>query len=355
MRRPLSFITVLLFCASLARGQDAPASDQAEQIKALLARVELLEKQVAELKAAQGASAAPTAPPPAATLNPAPSTEPPARQAAPMPEHAGQIPQEAMQQLETHYPSLQIRGFADVDFSATDQKATTSGFNLGQFDLHLASALSRKISYFAEITVNAHPEDYTIEMERSFIRYDYNDFFKISFGRFHTPIGYWNTAYHHGAWLQTTIDRPFLVKVGGTFTPLHFVGALAEGNIPSGGLGLGYNVGIGNGRGSNIARPGDAGDINNNRAWVAKVFARPAGRYGLEVGASLYRDKISLPTGSDFREWISNAYLVWTKGAPEFLAEFENVNHRNIATNAVANSDAMYAQFAYRLPWFKRR
>jgi hypothetical protein len=354
MRRPLFFVAVMLFAASFARGQDAPAPDQAEQIKALFARVELLEKQVAELKAAQVAPAARVTAPAAATVGPAPSTEPPARPAAQMPEHAGQIPQEAMQQLETHYPSLQIRGFADADFSATDQKGTTSGFNLGQFDLHLASALSQKISYFAEITVNAHPGDYTIEMERSFIRYDYNDLFKISFGRFHTPIGYWNTAYHHGAWLQTTIDRPFMIKVGGTFTPLHFVGALAEGNIPSGGLGLGYNVGIGNGRGSLIARPGDAGDINNNRAWVARVFARPGKTYGLEVGASVYRDKITLPASSDYREWISTAYLAWTKGAPEFLAEFDNVNHRNIATNAVANSDAMYAQFAYRLPWFER-
>lgn len=353
MRRPLFFIAVFCFAAGFVRGQDAPAPDEKEQIKALLARVELLEKQVAELKATQVASAASAGPSSSATTKPAPSPEPPARPAAPMPEHGGQIPQEAVRQLETHYPSLQIRGFANADFSATDQKGATSGFNLGQFDLHLASALSQKISYFAEITVNAHPQDYTIEMERSFIRYDYNDFFKISFGRFHTPIGYWNTAFHHGAWLQTTIDRPFLVMVGGTFTPLHFVGALAEGRIPSGGLGLGYNVGIGNGRGSNIARPGDAGDINNNRAWVAKLFARPGKSYGLELGASIYRDKITLPT-SDFREWISTAYLVWTKGAPEFLAEFDNVNHRSIATNAVANSDAMYAQFAYRLPWFER-
>ena len=354
MQRPLFFVTVLLFAAGFVRGQDAPAPDQTEQIKALLARVDLLEKQVAELRATQAASAASATPPPAATMKPAPSAEPPARQAGSMQEHGGQVPQEAMQQLETRYPSLQIRGFADVDFSATDQKGINSGFYLGQFDLHLASALSQKISYFGEITVNAHPQDYTIEMERSFIRYDYNDFFKISFGRFHTPMGYWNTAFHHGAWLETTIDRPFMVKVGGTFTPLHFVGALAEGNISSGGLGLGYNVGIGNGRGLLIARPGDAGDINNHRAWVAKVFARPGKTHGLEVGASLYRDKITLPTGSDFREWISNAYLVWTKGAPEFLAEFYNVNHRNIATNAVANSDAMYVQFAYRLPWLEQ-
>ena len=353
MRRPLFFILVLFFAASFARGQGAPVAEEADQIKALVARVEALEKQVAELKAAQAATPAPgTAA--AAPASPTPTAPPASRQAAQMPEHAGPVAQETTQQLETHFPSLQIRGFADADFSSTDRKGATSGFNLGQFDLHLASALSRKISYFGEITVNAHPTDYTIEMERSFIRYDYNDYFKISFGRFHTPIGYWNTAFHHGAWLQTSIDRPFFVKVGGTFTPLHFVGALAEGNIPSGGLGLGYNVGIGNGRGGTISRPGDAGDINSNRAWVAKVFARPAKAYGLEVGGSFYRDKITLPSGLNYREWIGTGYVVWTKGAPEFLAEFDNVNHRNIVTNAVSNSNASYVQVGYRLPWSER-
>lgn len=367
MLKSLSFVAAFAFAASLACGQTPPEHDEAEQIKALLARVELLEKQVAELKAAQTtaiASAGPVAPGradsvppvpnPITPRNTTPAALPPAQPAAQLHDHDSQIPQETMQQFETRYPSLQIRGFADANFSATDQKGTTSGFTLGQFDLHIASALSPKINYFAEITVNAHPTDYTIEMERSFIRYDYNDHFKISFGRFHTPIGYWNTTFHHGAWLQTTIDRPFLVKVGGTFTPVHFVGALAEGTIPSGGLNLNYNVGVGNGRGEIITRPGDAGDVNNNRAWVGKIFARPAKIYGLEFGGSVYRDKISIAGSPGFREWISNAYVVWTKGAPEFLAEFVNVNHRNIATNAVANSDGMYAQFAYRLPWFER-
>jgi len=354
MYRPLLAIPVFLFAASVAHGQGATAPDQTEQIKALVERVELLEKQVAELKADRvtALSSPVTAVP--APGNLAPEGQPLAKPAVQVHEHESQIPQETARQLETHYPSLQIRGFGDADFASTDQKGTNSGFYLGQLDLHIASALSSKISYFAEITLNAHPNEYTIEVERSIIRYDYDDFFKLSFGRFHTPIGYWNTAFHHGAWLETTVDRPFMVKVGGTFTPLHLVGALAEGHIPSGGLGLQYNVGIGNGRGELIGRPGDSGDNNNNRAWVVKVFSRPAKAYGLEVGGSVYRDKITLPTGPEYREWITSAYLTWTKGAPEFLAEFDNVNHRNILTNANANSDAFYAQFAYRLPWFEK-
>jgi len=284
----------------------------------------------------------------------APAAGAPGGQPAPKSEREAQATREAVQQYESHYPSLQIRGFGDVDFSATDTKGATSGFNMGEFDLHIASALSRKVSFFAEVTFNAQPTGYNLEVERSFVRYDYNDHFKLSFGRFHTPIGYWNTAFHHGTWLQTTVDRPFMFMDGGTFTPIHMVGFLAEGSIPSGGLGLGYNIGVGNGRGSLIERPGDAGDVNNNRAWVAKLFARPAKPYGLELGGSFYRDKITLPAGPEYREWIAAAYLTWTKGAPEFLSEFENVNHRSISTNQVANSDAFYTQFGYRLPWFER-
>jgi hypothetical protein len=63
--------------------------------------------------------------------------------------------QVVVQEAEVHYPSLQIHGFGDVDFSATDQKGSISGFNLGQFDLHFASALSKKVSYFGETTFTA--------------------------------------------------------------------------------------------------------------------------------------------------------------------------------------------------------
>lgn len=360
MRRRLPVLLLLLISASVAWGQSSPPPDQTEQVKLLLERVQQLEKRVNELEAKQGAVS------PAAAVESA-ANAPSAAQPTPQPgapaggqehRHDAQQAQAAVEQMETHYPSLQIRGFGDVDFSATDQKGTTSGFNLGQLDLHLASSLSRKVTYFGELTFNAQPTGYTVEVERSIIRYDYNDFFKFSFGRYHTPIGYWNTAFHHGAWLQTTISRPEMIKIGGTFIPVHFVGFLAEGNIPSGGAGLSYNFGVGNGRGSIISRPGDAGDNNNNRAWVANLYSRPAKLYGLQMGVSLYRDKITLPVvgpnGNNFREWISAAHVVWTKESPEFLAEIANVNHRNILTNAVTNNTAFYIQVGYRLPWFEK-
>ncbi len=319
MHRRLAVLVMMIFGANAAWAQSSPPLDQAEQIRILLERVQQLEKRVAELE-----TKTPAAPVPAAEVSaPVPAAQKPeTAEAAPAPgpmhQHEPTESQATTRQLEARYPSLQIRGFGDVNFSTTDQRGATSGFNLGQLDLHLASALSHKVTYFGELTFNAQPTGYTVEVERSIIRYDYNDFFKLSFGRYHTPIGYWNTAFHHGAWLQTTISRPDMVRIGGTFIPVHFVGLLAEGNIPSGGAGLSYNVGVGNGRGSIISRPGDAGDNNNNRAWVANLYSRPAKLYGLQMGVSVYRDKITLPVvspaGNEFREWISAAHIVWTMG-----------------------------------------
>jgi hypothetical protein len=187
-------------------------------------------------------------------------------------------------------------------------------------------------------------------VERLIIRYDWNDYVKVSFGRFHTPINYWNTAYHHGAWLQTAIDRPEMTQFGGSFIPVHFIGTLVEGAAPAGGLNLNYNVGLGNGRGQVLSRGGDLGDINNNRAWLVNAFVKPDMLYGLQIGGSVYRDELNPASGSPAREWIQSAHLVWAKESPEFIAEFANVTHEPIHGGVTSNSQAFYAQVAYRLP-----
>src|SRR6185437_12183959 len=113
-------------------------------------------------------------------------------------------------------------------------------------------ARSPKVSYFAEVSWTSGANGFTTTLERSVIRYDYSDYFKISAGRYHTPISYWNTAYHHGLWLQTTISRPEMIQFGGRLLPVHFVGLLAQGLVPgTGSLNLHYEAGVGNGRGAN--------------------------------------------------------------------------------------------------------
>ena len=294
-------LSLILF-AIWAPRTHAQTTDPAtkELIERLLARIDGLEKRVAELEK-EKAPAAPAAP--AKVL--------PATEAVHQSHDQPPTPQPESTEAARVYPFLHISGFSDLDFSATTlHSAATgfgaqtllaphSGFEEGQFTLHLSSALSAKVTMFGELTLTARSDagtgtppaaGFNAEVERVIIRYDLNDYFKLSFGRYHTPINYWNTAFHHGQWLQTTISRPEMTQFGGSFIPVHFVGSLAEGVLPAGGLNLNYAAGMGNGRGQVISRAGDFSDINNNRAWLVDSFIKPDKLYGLQLGGSVYRD-----------------------------------------------------------------
>ncbi|MBI4475304.1 MAG: hypothetical protein HY646_21755 [Acidobacteria bacterium] len=326
-----------VLCLSVLVLALTPANLAAQTIQDLLARIERLERRVVELEGK--------------------STTTPAAVAAVAPEQVAQVP--TGESAPPEFPSLHMAGFSDINFSATDQRGVRSGFNEGQFTLHLTSPLSPRVTYFGEITLAARGDagtgtpaatGFNAEVERSIIRFDHSDRLKVSFGRYHTPINYWNTAFHHGQWLQTSVSRPEMTQFGGRFIPVHFVGGLVEGAIPSGGLNVNYGVGLGNGRGSVISRGGDAGDANNNRAWLANVFVKPDALYGLQAGVSVYRDKISTG-GRNFNEWITTAHVVWNRENPEIVAEAANVNHNEVNRPGVHwNSQAYYIQAAYRLP-----
>lgn len=68
-------------------------------------------------------------------------------------------------------------------------------------------------------------------------------------GRFHNPIGYWNTRYHHGAYMQTTIARPgvMVYETSGGALPMHLSGLYVEGLKEFDGTGFYYILGVGAG------------------------------------------------------------------------------------------------------------
>lgn len=265
-------------------------------------------------------------------------------------------------EVQPVYPFLKTVVFGDFNFSATNETDSKSGFSEGQFVLHFAGASSEKVSYFGELSFTARADagtgspsapGFNPEVERAIIRFDQSDYFKVSLGRYHTPVNWWNTAFHHGLWLQTTIGRPEMTRFGGQFIPGHFVGGLIEGTLPVSGLNINYNLGLGNGRGSVISKSGDAGDNNNNRAWLINLFVKPDALFGLQAGGSAYRDKITLASGRELDEWIVAAHLVWQKEDPEVIAEVADINHADVVTSASYNSLAYYIQVAYRFPWYE--
>jgi hypothetical protein len=261
------------------------------------------------------------------------------------------------------YPNLRISGFGDVNVSETTDKTTKGGFSLGQLALHMVSELTPRVTFSSELSFSPRSDagtgspsapGFNVEVERLIVRFDHSDKLKVSFGRYHTPVSYWNTAFHHGQWLQTTITRPEMIKFGSQFLPVHFVGGLVEGSVPAGGWNLNYKGGIGNGRSTVISRAGDAGDSNDSRAWLGNVFFKPDAPYGLEFGASVYGDDVSVQdlSGStpSVDEQIVGGYLAWHKENPEVIVEVTGVRHRDPLTSAVTWSNAHYLQVAYRLP-----
>jgi hypothetical protein len=257
------------------------------------------------------------------------------------------------------YPSLKIGGFSDFNFFASEEDegdSGSSGFKEGQFILHFVSVLSERIDFFAEVSLTTRDaSDYNIELERGIIKYSHNDAFKISFGRYHTPVNWWNAAFHHGQWLQTTVGRPEMTRFGGEFIPVHFVGAMAEGAIASGRHNLGYAAGLGNGRDEDIDEASDSGDPNNNRATMVKLFSKPDYAYGLEFGGAYYIDKISPVDMEEFDESIGSLYIVWHRETPEVIAEYAHMEREGEDSGDSFTSDAYYLQVAYRLPVWKSR
>jgi len=237
--------------------------------------------------------------------------------------------------------------FGDMLYQESEGSVPGEGFKLGQMVGHGNVLLTDRVALFGEVSLTGRDTGYGIEVERAILRYDFGDAFKLSAGRYHTPISYWNTAYHHGLWLQGSVARPEAVKFGSKFIPVHFVGALAEGKIP--GAPVTYSAGIGNGRAQNIARAGDAGDSNGSRAVFASGAWQPGGLLGFRVGGGVYLDEVPIAGGVNADERITNGHIVWDRGSVEFISEYLNIRHVDPLNAEATTSTAVYAHAGVRL------
>jgi hypothetical protein len=322
------------------------SNDEREIIDQMRSQIAALESRIREIEARQAGGsnqqqpvqAAPASATVAASSTVAATTHP-----ADMDEH---------DEMSGGTPRLQIQGFADVNFRASDQKGATNAFAVGQLDLFLTSRLSEKFSVLSELIIEADAtNEFSFEIHRLLLRYAHNDYFNFSAGRFHSAIGYYNTAYHHGSWFQTAANRPFIFAFEGKggILPLHNVGLSITGRIPSAPLGLRYVAEIGNGRASRS--PLDRAvqtsiDENNGKAFNLGIFARPKGLPGFQTGLSIYRDNLT-PNGSPkVGQTIMAAHVVYQNRLYEMLNELVLV--RNSRNSRVFHTPGFYTQFSRR-------
>lgn len=333
------------------QASDGLDSDK-QTIQMLVRRVEQLEARVAQLEAGKQPAVAP-----APAEAPAPAAAPAQSEMETKSEHA------IAERMDTSNTLLRIRGFGDVDFHGNDQRGTTNSFSLGQLDLFVTSDVSEKFKLLSEIVFEADQKNsFGVDVERLLLQYSPNDLFKLSAGRYHTAIGYYNTAYHHSTWLQTATGRPFLFQFedGGGILPIHNVGVSATGLIPSGRLQLHYVAEIGNGRASRspLDEPvQNVVDENNGKAVNFALFATPEVVRGLQFGFSTYHDHLTPAKAPRIGELIFAAHAVVVRPNFEWLNEALLIRHAPDGSPRVFNTPGFYSQISKRFgsyrPYFR--
>jgi hypothetical protein len=289
-------------------------------------------------------------------------------------EHAAEA-----ERMDVSKTLLRIRGFGDVTFHGDNyhpnppQQPDHTAFTLGQLNLFVTSDISDKFKFLSEIVFEGGPDNiygkprgeanqFSVDVERYLLQYSYNDYFSLAAGRYHTAIGYYNTAYHHSTWLQTTTGRPLLFEFEdqGGILPIHNVGIEASGRVPSGSLGLHYVVEVGNGRESRtplLEEPvQNIQDENNHKAVNVAVFARPTNVPGLQVGFSVYRDKLAPVMQPTIGETILAAHAVYSTTNFEWLNEAMVIQHTPDGGHTFA-TPGWYSQISERFgayrPYFR--
>jgi hypothetical protein len=370
-------------------GDDVAVSK--ELLATLLQKVDRLESRVEELEAYRKAaepstsvcnsSAANVPVMRTAVLPLPPDTHPSQAQSPPpppSPPHAEPEPPQAdtamSERMDLGRTLLRIRGFGDVSFHGDTQSGDATSFSLGQLDLFITSDISDRFRFLSEIVFEGGPDNiygqnvgeentFGVDIERYLLQFSQSDYLNVSIGRGHTAIGYYNTAYHHSTWMQTTVDRPFLFEFEdrGGILPVHNVGATVSGMVPSGKLGLHYVAEIGNGRESRA--PLDAEPVQNDisdqnrKAFNLAAFARPDFLRGLQAGVSVYRDVLVPVASPRIGEAIIAAHAILIRPKYEWLTEALMDRHALIGTTRVFHTPGFYSQVskqfgAYR-PYFR--
>jgi hypothetical protein len=325
---------MLLFCGSLTtpilRAQQPDASGESDHqlVQQLMKRIEQLEAQVKDLQAAGTPTNTGVTKPPANQVS---AETPPQVQSG-----MGAAAEPTGEGVDLNRTLLNIRGFSDVTLHGDNHKGDTTSFTIGQVDLFISSNVSDRLKFLSETVFEAGQDNlFGVDIERILLTYSFNDSLNIGVGRFHSAIGYYNTAYHHSTWFQTTTGRPFLFEFedGGGILPIHNVGATVSGRVPSGTLGLHYVAEVGNGRASNslldpnVQAVQNVVDENNGKSVNFEVFARPEAIPGLETGFSVYRDNVYAQNLPKIGQTIMDAFVVFTRPRFEWLNEALLIRH----------------------------
>ncbi len=259
--------------------------------------------------------------------------------------------------------AFELNGFADVSFTKStegdnrpvgDDEYRHGDFAFGTLDLYLAQTVD-DIDVLVELIVE---KGNVLDLERLTIGYTFSDAAKLRVGRFHTPIGFWNNAYHHGVQLQPTIERPDFLKFedDGGIIPAHVVGASLVGRVNTGAGAVDYAAMIGNGpmieTVEGVLSPNNISDNNVGKAVAFNAAISPSALEGLKLGVSGHIAEIrsnDVPMTVTVDQAIYAFAATYANGPLSLAAEYFTINDKDEATEDDFSNNAYYGLITYTL------
>ncbi len=259
-----------------------------------------------------------------------------------------------------HSYAFEFKGFADVSYNkSTEDGADQGAFALGAVDFYLAQQLDDRTDVLVEFVIESDETgEFVVDLERLQLGYIFSDAFKLRAGRFHTILGYWNTAFHHGAELQTSATRPAFLEFedDGGILPVHMVGLWGTGSFKSSPAVVNYGVMAGNGSKlqDGALNPNNISDDSDDKAIAFRVTVEPTQIDGLGIGLSGSFATVSGYTGSSetlrIKQNIYELDVTYFANNVEVLAEYYIFkNEDDLGTSGSFSSSAYYVQAGYAI------
>jgi hypothetical protein len=185
-------------------------------------------------------------------------------------------------ELPTDNWNLNIFSYVNGHLAHSGNYEPDDYLELGESSIFVFGRLSNRLSILTEVSLlpKKYRED-TVKVERLTLRWDLNEKHRLTLGKMHTPVNYWNDSFHHGRYFFPTIDRPLAFQ---KFVPVHEIGLRFSGSR-LGKYNFFYDVVIGSGQSA-----GDHAFSHGLKSTTLAIGIRPT--ENLEIRSSLYQDEI---------------------------------------------------------------
>lgn len=256
---------------------------------------------------------------------------------------------------------VDVSGYADAEYSFTNQRGENSKFRIRHLSLFFTKDIQKEWKLFTEVEfedaprIQSDPKTDTVTksqgtlfVEQMYIQYHPTFEWDLRFGRFLTPAGIW-AIYHYPPYVPTQ-TAPLFHKI---IFPQVSDGIQYRRSVNVFNSLLDTTLYAANGAGN----PG-SGDLNENKAAGARLNYATYVLGDLSFGGSYYREK----DNQDAMRNSFGAHLLFTRGSFKLQAEYA-FRHNRPPSGISFNDAGSYTQLSYdidkwtlagRFDWYDR-